>query len=206
MTFNKELPIYDIVVDEDFCTQVNFISLVKRPAVKRDFMAFSDHVDLSDLKFEIVSEDKRIISGVLMLADTPIFRQPPQVPEEGYVVFGKETILSIAQTFFKQGKQANVNLMHDSQMTMDGVTMFESWIVDKDRGIFPMKGFEDVPDGSWFGSFKVDNDVVWELVKSGDLKGFSIEGSFAMRPLAIVVEDQLMEEIKEILYQCDEQD
>ena len=68
--------------------------------------------------------------------------------------------------------------MHDSGLRMDGITMFESWITDAKRGVKAMVGFEDVPDGSWFGSFKVNNPEVWQMIKEGKIKGFSVEGLF----------------------------
>ncbi len=90
--------------------------------------------------FAIQDEEERIITGALMLADTPIYRNDGN--GEYYVVFSKDTIKKIAQKYFKKGYQNNVNLMHDSGQVMDGITMFESWIVDENRGIKPMKGFE----------------------------------------------------------------
>lgn len=197
----KDLPVYSIVIDEgeDEATEVNFVALVKRPAIKKDFLAFSEQ---APIKFEIVSEEKRILSGPLMLADTPIYRKPPQIPEEGYVVFSKETVLKAVQKFFKKGYQKNVNLMHDADQQVEGVTMFESWITDKERGILPMKGFEDAPDGSWFGSFKVDNDAVWADVKEGRFKGFSIEGLFGMAKVQLSEEESLLHDIKNLLDKC----
>jgi len=64
-----------------------------------------------------------------------------------------------------------------------------------------MKGFENVPDGSWFGSFKVDNDEVWQLIKDGKVKGFSVEGVFNYRKTGIKNVQQLWEQIKQILSQ-----
>jgi hypothetical protein len=146
--------------------------------------------------FAIQDEEERIITGALMLADTPIYRNDGN--GEYYVVFSKDTIKKIAQKYFKKGYQNNVNLMHDSGMVQDGVTMFESWIVDEKRGIMPMKGFEDVKDGSWFGSFKVENDEVWNLVKEGKVKGFSVEGIFNYsKPMT--KEEKMMEDIIAIL-------
>ncbi len=142
-------------------------------------LAWSERiVNKNQMKFEIKSAEKRIISGPIMLADTPIYRKDKT--GEYYVTFTKETISKIVQVFFKKGYQSSVNLMHDGQNFVEGVTMFESWITDKERGIEPMKGFEDAPEGSWFGSFKVDNDQVWERVKVGDFEGFSVEGAFLM--------------------------
>jgi len=150
--------------------------------------------------FSIQDEEERIITGALMLADTPIYRNDGN--GEYYVVFGKDTIKKIAQKYFKKGYQNNVNLMHDSGQVMDGVTMFESWIVDEKRGVKPMKGFEDVKEGSWFGSFKVENEEVWNMIKEGKVKGFSVEGIFNYSK-PITKEEKMMDEIIEILKQVD---
>jgi hypothetical protein len=130
-----------------------------------------------NLAFAIQDEDKHIISGPLMLADTPIYRNNSKFGEH-YVKFSPETIKDIAIKFSKKGYQQNVNLMHDSNMQLDGLVMFESFIVDKERGIMPMAGFEDAKDGSWFGSFYVENEQAWKLIKEGKVKGFSVEGFF----------------------------
>jgi hypothetical protein len=148
--------------------------------------------------FSIQDEEERIITGALMLADTPIYRNDGN--GEYYVVFSKDTIKKIAQKYFKKGYQNNVNLMHDSGQVMDGVTMFESWIVDEKRGVKPMKGFEDVKEGSWFGSFKVENEEVWNMIKDGKVKGFSVEGIFNYsKPIS--KEEKMMDEIIDILKQ-----
>jgi len=189
-----ELPIYELMINEDMQddAEVSFIALVDKPAIQRNWNAFKENV-----KFQIVSEDKQIISGPVMLADSPIYRNDA-TNGEYYVVFSKDTIFKIAQKFFKKGYQANVNLMHDSNQQVSGVTMFESFISDIDRGILPMRGFEDAPDGSWFGSFKVENEEVWKMIKEGNFKGFSVEGVFEYSK-AKTKEAQLIDSIKDIL-------
>ena len=189
-----ELPIYELMINEDMQddAEVSFIALVDKPAIQRNWNAFKENV-----KFQIVSEDKQIISGPVMLADSPIYRND-SANGEYYVVFSKDTIFKIAQKFFKKGYQANVNLMHDSNQQVSGVTMFESFISDIDRGILPMRGFEDAPDGSWFGSFKVENEEVWKMIKEGNFKGFSVEGIFEYSK-AKTKEAQLIDSIKDIL-------
>jgi len=132
-------------------------------------------IDKQKMNFQIVSEDQRVISGPIMLAGEKIYRNNEQLGEH-YVVFTADTIKKIAIKFSKKKYQQNVNLMHDTPV--EGVTMFESWIVDKSRGIKPMAGFEDVQDGSWFGSFYVENPEVWKGIKDGLYKGFSVEGLF----------------------------
>jgi len=127
--------------------------------------------------FAIVNEDQHIISGPLMLADELIYRNNEKFGEH-YVKFSAETIKQIAIKFAKKKYNQNVNLMHDANQKVDGVTMFESFIVDRQRGIMPMSEFKDVADGSWFGSFYVDNPEVWSAIKDGTYKGFSVEGLF----------------------------
>jgi hypothetical protein len=194
-----KLPIYQLEISEDLNddVEVDFVALVDRPAIERDFLKFKE----AKANFVIQSEDRRIVSGALMLADTPIYRNDQN--GEYYVTFTKDTIEKIAQKFFKKGYQSNVNLMHDEALAVEGVTMYESFIVDSSRGVVAMKGFEDAPEGSWFGSFKVENESVWNKIKSGEFKGFSVEGIFNYKkekqPMS--VEESLWSEICSILEQ-----
>ena len=192
---NLELPVYmlDITDDVNDDAQVDFISLVDRPAIQKNWNAFNN-----TQKFEIVSEDRRIISGPIMLADTPIFRSDANYGDY-YVAFSAETILKIAKKFFKKGFQSNVNLMHDQNQAFDDITLFESFISDQTRGIMPMKGFEDAPWGSWFGSMVVDNNEAWAKVKNGEIMGFSVEGLFNYKPREVSKVASMVDEIKRIL-------
>jgi len=189
-----ELPIYELMISEDPTdnAEVNFVSLVERPAIQKNWQAFNNKVN-----FSIANEERRIISGAIMLADTPIYRRDDSHGEY-FVIFSKETIFQIVQRYFKNKYQFNVNINHRQDMVLDDVYMFESFISDKSRGILPMKGFEDAPDGSWFGSMKVDNDYAWSEAKSGNLNGFSVEGIFeySKKPRR---EEQILEEVKKIL-------
>jgi hypothetical protein len=195
----KELPVYKLEINEneESNVEVDFVALVDRPAIERSFLAFTEAKER--MGFAIQDEDERIISGPLMLADTPIYRNDSS--GEYYVVFSADTIKKIAQKYFKKGYQSNVNLMHDNGMVVEGVTMFESWLVDEKRGIKPMAGYEDVKNGSWFGSFKVENEEVWQLVKAGQVRGFSVEGIFNYKASGISNPQKMMEEIVAILKQ-----
>lgn len=130
--------------------------------------------------FAIQDEEKRIISGPLMIANQKIYRNDPEMGEYE-VFFSPETITKIAIKLAKKGFHNNVNLMHNADMQIPGVTLFEIFQSDKSRGIMPMKGFEDLADGTLFGSMYVENDVAWQYVKDGLIKGFSVEGNFGMK-------------------------
>ena len=149
------------------------------------------------MAFAIQSESEHIITGPLMIPQQLIYRNSEQFGEH-YVKFSVDTIKQIAIKFSKKGYQKNVNLMHEADMQVEGLTMFESFISDSKRGIKPMEAFKDLPDGTWFGSFYVENPKVWELIKKGEVKGFSVEGMFDYE--APLSEDQKqLAELREIL-------
>lgn len=170
---DKNLPIYNLVVsmNENSDLEVDAIALVKTPAIERNWMAFNDK-----LRFTF-SEERQIISGPAMLADVPIYRRNDQFGEH-YVVFDKEQIGIIANSFLKKGYASAFNLFHNPDMSTDGVSLINSFVTDEQMGIMPMKGYEDAKDGSWFISAKVDDPTVWQKVKSGEVMGFSVEGMF----------------------------
>jgi len=179
-----ELPLFELVIadNDEGTAEVNCISFVKRPAIEKNFLAFSSNEENNKQKFSILSDEKKIVAGAVMLADVPIYRKDNERGEY-YVVFNKDTIETIAQRFFKRGYQSNVNTNHSDKV--DGVTFYQSFIYNKELGIQPMKGFEDVPEGSWFVVAKVDNEDLWNQVKSEEFKGFSVEGIFGMKELSM---------------------
>lgn len=199
---NTNLPIYQLIIDENDndVAGVDYVALVDQPAIERDFIAFNN---AKPIQFSVQNEDKRIISGPLMIAGLPIYRRDPQMGEY-YCVFTADTIRKICMKFHRNYYQHNTNAMHDSNQQLDGVYMFESWLVDRSMNKQPLKGFEDVHDGSWFGSYKVTNDQVWQSVKDGTYKGFSVEGYFmnnstplGMKELQVM---QAIEDFRKVLF------
>lgn len=166
------LPIFNIILGEADGIQV--MSLVDTPAVEVDFLKFDK--EEKHMSFSVQDEEEHIVFGCALRADYPIYRCSPYMGEY-YVVFTKETIKQLYEKFMTDGSVANVNLNHD-KMT-DGVTLIQSFIKDSANGINP-KGFEDCADGSWFCSYKVNNEDVWKSVKNGEFNGFSVEGTFEL--------------------------
>ena len=194
-----ELQVYKAEIDPSLTSdlEVNFIGLVDRPAIEKNFQAFNSQKQKA--KF-IVNDDRRIISGPAMIADMPLYRKDDQLGEY-YVVFDKPAIQSIVEKFSAKGFMQKFNLFHDDQQQVADVTIFNSFVTDLSLGVQPLTGFEDAADGSWFISAKVNNDAVWEKVKAGLIKGFSVEGLFAYMPTkkATMTADQLMEKINKLL-------
>jgi len=164
------MEVIDLVLTEG--TELDFqIALVESPAIESDFMAFSK----KEL-FKVENEEKRIVSGYAMVAELPIYRRDNE--KEYYVKFSAESIKNIAEQFFKHRLTTNTNANHQTDNFLNGVYVFESFLIDEDRGIYSPKGYDKQPNGSWFISMKVENDEVWESIKKGEFKGFSVEGIF----------------------------
>jgi len=161
---NEELPIYELTISEadEGNFEVDYIALVDRPAIQRNFQAFSDEIEVM---LAIQDKAQRIVSGALMIPDKLILRRDDK--GEYFIKFTAETIKQIAIRFAKQGYQKNVNLQHDKDQRIEAV-LFESWVKDSERGIGGMKGYEDLPDGTWFGSMKITDDAGWNKVEAGD--------------------------------------
>lgn len=134
-------------------------------------------------------EKRKIVTGAMMIPNKPIYRNNDG--EEFMVMFDADTIEKIAQKFFKNNYSNNVNVNHATKV--DGVYMFESFITDKERGIMPPKNYSKVPNGSWFASYKIENEDVWRSVEDGTFKGFSVEGMFNRVPIKMQKEKTKIE-------------
>jgi len=188
--------IIELILDEDEAIGVEAISVVENPAIESDFIALNSQ----EIKLAEISKEKRLLMGALLIPKKPIYRRNGE--EEYYVFFSADTVLKASQMYLQNGNQSNSTLEHDGKLS--GLTLVESWIVeDKTKDKTALYGL-DVPVGTWMGSVKVDNDEVWnDYVKTGKVKGFSIEGYFAdklERPNEELKEDlSVIEELKKLL-------
>jgi len=192
------LPLYELIIHEkaDSNLEVSYVALVDEPAIEKTFLKFRKQEPVQ-LNFALTDTERRIISGPCMLANVPIYRRD----DDGFeynVFFTPETIYKIVQKVFEKQNTNNFNIMHNPNMKVDDVFMFESFIVDSKRGIKPMVGYEDAEDGSWFISAIVKNDEVWQRVCDGTLKGFSVEGFFSMKEEDKEIDSALKEVLKSI--------
>lgn len=168
--------IYYIKINDDI-SGMDAISLVDYPAVGYNFLKF-DKDEPIELKF---NDEQHIITGVVCLADTPIYRYTEGLGE-WYCVFTKDVIKQMIVKYSKENLWNKINLQHDDDKFVDGVYMLESYIKDESRGVVPAE-FKDVPDGSWIASFYVQNDELWdEIKKDNGLNGFSLQGHFDLAP------------------------
>jgi len=171
------IPVYDAIIS-DSSQGMDKISLVDAPAVMSDFLKFKEQP--KQVLFAVADEDKRLVYGVIMRADFPIYRKDDQMGEF-YIIYKAETIRQMAEKYLADGKCNNVNLMHQDGSDVEGVQMVQYFIKDSAMGVSPA-GFDNISDGSLFGEFHITNDEVWAAVKDGTYKGFSLEGYFDLIP------------------------
>lgn len=170
------MKVYYIKINDLDLTGIDAISLVEVPAVDKNFLCFSEDKQPVKMNFD---SSKHIITGVVCLADTPIYRYDERHGEY-YVVFSKEAIRHMVEKFAKNDLFKSVNLQHDDNLFVDGIYMVESYLTDKQRGISPIE-FSDIPDGSWICSYKVENETLWdEIINGNKLNGFSLQGIFEL--------------------------
>lgn len=163
------LDVYEVEFD-DLISIFNNVSIVTMPAIEESFIKLSKTE--SEIKMK-VDDEKHIISGPVLIPEQLIIRVDAS-GHKYYIKWSKETIEQVAINFFKNHRNTEGNVEH--QFSVNGVTFFESFLINKERGIAPVE-FKDLPDGTWVMSAKITNENVWDAIKSGELTGFSIDMS-----------------------------
>lgn len=189
--------IVELILDDQEITGIEAISVVENPAIEEDFIALKNE----EIKLAEVSGEKRILLGALLIPNKPIYRRKGD--DEYYIYFSKDTVEKASQLYLQNGNQNKATLEH--QHSINGLTLVESWIVeDETHDKSRMYGL-NVPVGTWMGAVKVNNEEIWEqFVKTGKVKGFSIEGYFADKmerpkePINDFDEDLAQDMLKEI--------
>lgn len=175
------LPVYRAELNgED--TGMYCISLVDSPAVLRDFQKLSkqerEDREAKRQLYAITDEDKHLVRGVVMRADFPIYRRDNF---EYYIIYKPDTIRAMAEKYLADKLQNQVNLDHEEGAYVEGVQMVQWYIKDTAAGLNP-EGFEDCADGSLFAEFHIADEDIWQAIKEGTYRGFSLEGYFELRP------------------------
>lgn len=191
----KKIKKYKVGID----SETYAISMVESPAIESDFVALSKEEEKRVL---LESDERHMVYGAALIPDKDIYRNNGE--QEFYISFTKESIEKMSQDFMKNYRQNEVTLDHE-EMAND-ITITESWLVEdpyKDKanalGI-------NVPQGTWMVGMKVNQIDVWERVKSGELKGFSVESMISLEEFSkndnkmnIETNDMFWDKLKNIL-------
>jgi hypothetical protein len=200
----NKLPIYYATINTNLTglelkeQGIQNIALVDSPAMLTSWLMFNEQ---KPYEFKMaLQEEQRIVTAPVIVADLPIYRKVVKngIEEEFYVVYKKETNMQILQKYMTDGNQKKVKLTHDTTDLSKGVFVFEVFMSDESRGIEQPKGF-NLPDGTIFCSMKINNDAIWNEVKSGKVNGISLEGFFDLEQEIELTENEVDAIIKNIL-------
>lgn len=153
---------------------VRKMSLVEFPAMEEDFILLNKDNNLTLSKVDI---EKRLITGPAMIPNKDIYRFDKETNHEYYIFWDEETIQQIAEKYLSEARVNDVTLQHEKDI--QGVTLVESWWVENpDNDKANALGYK-VPKKTWMTTYRIDDDLILEKVKNGEIRGFSIEGTFA---------------------------
>lgn len=151
------------------------MSIVDIPAIKENFVYLRDQKEPITLKE--VDKEKRLLLGPALIPNKPVFRKGMEGEEDYYIYFNPSTIEKAAHDYLRNSMHLNHTLMHEKKLT--DLAVVESWIIDDELTDKSRKYGFDLPKGTWMLMVHVGNEKVWqEQVKTGKVKGFSIEGNF----------------------------
>lgn len=168
------LPTYKAIINDEN-EGIFVISLVSMPATEVNWVTFNAN-ELRE-HFAIVDNDEHILAGVVMTADTPIYRIAPD-GQEYYIVFSKDVIKEMAEKMLSDNTFNNIDIQHNGEILPQGmVKLVELFITDERKGINP--NYIDVPEGSLMANYKIYDEQLWNEIKNGKLNGFSLEGIFS---------------------------
>ena len=181
----KKIKKYKVGID----SETEAISMVTEPAIESDFVFLSK--DKAIVKEAFSNDEKHMVYGAVLRPDFPIYRNDGE--NEYYLEFTSESIERMARDYMINYRQGNVTIQHEEYA--NEVFMVESWIkqdMDKDKSV--SVGLDkSLPIGTWFCGFYVNNNDVWERIKSGELKGFSVEAMIDLEDFAKVKKEDAFE-------------
>jgi hypothetical protein len=167
------MKIVELIIDEEQeLSGIEAISIVDEPAIEENFIALSKQ---HEVKLAEVDKEKKILMGAALVPNKNIYRRNGE--DEYYIFFSEDTVRQASQLFLMRGNQNKSTLEHQAELY--GLSVVESWIIEDEVHDKSRKYGMDLPIGTWMVSMKVNNDEVWDnYVKTGLVKGFSIEGYF----------------------------
>jgi len=163
-----------IIQDENQELAIDAISLVTSPAIEQDFVFFGK--EKNNLTFAKVDEEKRMLVSPALIPNKQIFRHDPNTDSDYYVYFSKDTVRKASELYLKHNNHHKATYQHQDRVS--GVLTVESWIIEDTKlDKSTLYGYS-LPVGTWMVKLSISNDEIWSKIKSGELKGLSIEGYF----------------------------
>lgn len=173
------MKIFEFIINpEDDELGMKAISLVDKPAIESEYIAFNKQEKPKFIQFQ--DDKKYIVAGLALIPDKLIYRVDEETGEDYLGYFSAETIEMIMDKFMKEstnGTLQNVNLQHNADNKVQA-HLVESFILRTPEMVAAVKamGIEEAVLGSWFVSYKFDDKEAYDAaVSGGQFTGFSIE-------------------------------
>ena len=192
----KTTSIVELVIDDsNESLAIDAISLVSAPAIEENMVYMSKAKNNLTLA-KIDSEKREIISPALIPLKS-IYRYDADTDSDYYVYFSKDTVKKCAYSYLKNNNHHKATYQHQDRVS--GVLTVESWIIEDPKlDKSSLYGY-NLPSGTWMVKMSITNDELWNKVKSGDIKGLSIEGFFTSKYEAMQKSEPTDKEILEAL-------
>jgi len=196
----KPFKITELVISDDSSElTIDAISLVSEPAIEVDFVYFGK--EKNNLTLAKVDEEKKMLVSPALIPNKQIYRYDPATDQDYYVFFSKDTVQKASELYLKNNNHHKATYEHQDRV--GGVLTVESWIIeDSKKDKSNLYGFS-LPVGTWMVKMKIENEDMWERIKSKELKGISIEGYFVDKMQAMseteIKEENILEALADIL-------
>ncbi len=192
----KKTRIVELVISDDSQElTIDAISLVSSPAIEEDFVFFGK--EKNNLTFAKIDEEKRMLVSPALIPLKQIYRYDAATDSDYYVYFSKETVRQASELYLKHNNHHKATYEHSDRVS--GVLTVESWIIeDTKTDKSTLYGFS-LPVGTWMVKLSISNDELWSRIKSGELKGLSIEGYFIDRMETMSKKEFSTEEVRTAL-------
>ena len=189
-----------VISDDNEELAIDAISLVSQPAIEVDFIYFNKAKN--NLTLAKLDEEKRMLVSPALLPLKNIYRYDAEKDQDYYVFFSKETVRKASEMYLKHNNHHKATYEHEQRVS--GVLTIESWIKEDEKYDKSNAYGFDLPIGTWFVKMKINNSEMWERIKSGELRGLSIEGYFVDRLEQMglnskIEDDNILQALAEIL-------
>lgn len=190
----REYQIFDITFNSDEDLGLSAISFVDAPAIEQNFVYFSEKnkikkCDISQGSLILANAEKHEVISPILIPNQLILRLDEQ-GNKYYVRWSKEIIQQLAQYYVANQFQNNFTIQHSWFETQNGnytdsfikdVYCLKFWIIeDSETDVINKKYGYHLPEGTLCVHLKVHNRKLWQRIKSGELKGLSIEAFCGM--------------------------
>jgi len=192
----KTTSIVELVIDEsNESLAIDAISLVSAPAIEENMVYMSKAKN--NLTLAKIDSEKREIISPALIPDKNIYRYDADTDSDYYVYFSKDTVKKCAYSYLKNNNHHKATYQHQDRVS--GVLTVESWIIEDPKlDKSSLYGY-NLPSGTWMVKMSITNDELWNKVKSGDIRGLSIEGFFTSKYEAMQKSEPTNEEILKAL-------